>query len=541
MLIKELYDWIKTDVDTRDALEVTIRPLEYVCRVRNFPYYQNNLSPRMSGKKFQIKGLKSTALDGEISSFNYTDYKWQLWLKWRNREYIDRLAIEKYDCTADMPEEERQSLTKKVFPYELGYYEGASRKEVYKEVKISTSYTSFKEQLEQDMLWLAVYSEELSIDNILIPLEWCEELYEDAYANLKQWYKCDGYDSRFKGHRWERPVLAGSRYSPHFQDKYFMRCAECGELFHKNQLKEYMGKMYCFDCLDKMGVRWCQSCDSPIDEDSLYISYCKSCGDEKVRYTNNKTYISDYHGFDAFRKHFLRNEQDIDKKYYLGCEIEADGYGCPDEDNGREDELLELRSIPFLADIQSDGSLEDGFECILHPCTHGYLKQNIKRIVQPLAWDWNDSDCSEGGMHIHVSKLHTNQEQLTRLDFFMHLHKRKITNIAERESTEWASLNNKCVEDNSWSDFGLNAEGRYEALNFRNSKTVEFRIFNFPQTVNQAHRFVDFAHSLMCFHENTTKDLFFSSVDTWELYKFYVNEHKDKYDSLVKHNLINYN
>lgn len=177
---------------------------------------------------------------------------------------------------------------------------------------------------------------------------------------------------------------------------------------------------------------------------------------------------------------------------------------------------------------------------ITHPCTHGYHKKYLSAIVKEMLWHWNDDDYSDScGVHIHVGREQLDEEIFRRIDYFMHKHKTGVTRLANRTSSRWARFA-KDIDSTDWESFGMQHEERYEAMNFRNEHTVEFRIFAQPYNSSQMMTYIDFVDAVCMFNKLTTKKLLVDSSPhtSWKLFQFFVNEHKNKYNYLCKHDSI---
>lgn len=173
---------------------------------------------------------------------------------------------------------------------------------------------------------------------------------------------------------------------------------------------------------------------------------------------------------------------------YFGIELEVD--------DGGEDEFNagEIRNI--LGDVvyfKHDGSLEDGFEIVSHPCTidvHMYevrWEEALKKLDQ---MGYTSHDCGTCGLHVHVSRdaFGTSQnEQEVNIGKTIFLFEKFWDNFVEfsrrkrSQVEEWADRYFYDGEFYTHSPQDLydrcSYGDRYHAINLQNDATVEFRIF----------------------------------------------------------------
>ena len=356
-----------------------------------------------------------------------------------------------------------------------------------------------------------------------LPLEWFEETYEYCYENVHQYWVCDGSRELVDGHRWEAPLINGHRYCQSHLDRYFVHCVETGTYDDRREMVETPRGWMTRLAVETSEFRTCSSCGC-LAHDSLYISLCKMCGDQQQYHADNRDYSSEYHSCYHWKKHALPDE-DEDVVLY-GCEIEVDNGACDDTFD-----LEQIRSHDLVADIQSDGSLEQGFEVITHPASHGYLKVHLGAVVQDsMAY----MDCEyehKAGFHVHVGRSHLSGDACKRIDYFVHRYREEVTELAWRESDEWAGFSKDIY--GRFDDFGRSGS-RYEAINFNNSRTIEFRIFAPPPTKGRADLYLDFVRSVVEYCRLTT-NYHVQEENAWRDYVKYVKANSHIYDVLVKH------
>ncbi len=359
-----------------------------------------------------------------------------------------------------------------------------------------------------------------------LPLEWFEETYEYCYENVSQYWICDGSRDIVAGHRWEAPLINGHRYCQDHLDRYFVHCVESGEYDDSREMVKTPRGWMTRLAVQTSEFRTCNSCGN-LAHESLYISLCNSCGDQQQYDADNRSYSSEYHSCYHWKKHIL-DDEDEDVVLY-GCEIEVD--------NGQREDSLDLediRSHDLVADIQSDGSLEQGFEVITHPSSHGYLKVHLGDVVQD-SMEYMDCEYEhKAGFHVHVGRSHLSGDACKRLDYFVHRYREEVTQLAYRDSDEWAGFN-KDINDRF--DLFGKSNSRYEAINFNNDRTIEFRMFAPPPTKGRVDMYLDFVKSVVEYCRLTT-NYHVQEENAWRDYVKYVKANRHTYDVLIKHRLF---
>lgn len=259
----------------------------------------------------------------------------------------------------------------------------------------------------------------------------------------------------------------------------------------------------------------CESCDEWFDlehegcesDDGYYL--CDSCADD-YRLENGSVYYKD----SGYIQEYHPN---IDLHFYgegpkfLGCEYEVQGGGC----NSNIAESIFGDYKEFYC--SRDGSLEEGFEAITHPCSPSHMLSNIdwEEITKRLSR--NDYDDEEGaGFHIHISREHfKSQSHIGKLIRFFSDNYQELVNFGNRTwgtANKWAGPTDY-DEDDKFIDIYSNAKGeRYSAVNVWPSATVEIRLFGCtyrPEVIRSYIQFVDIITDLA---NGFYKDMTFENV-----------------------------
>lgn len=249
-----------------------------------------------------------------------------------------------------------------------------------------------------------------------------------------------------------------------YRDNHYYCCESCGEWFDL----EHEG------CESDDGYYLCDSCadDYRLENGSVYY---KDSG-----------YIQEYHP--DIDLHFYGNGPK-----YLGCEYEVQGGGCCS--HIAENIFGDYREFY----CSRDGSLDEGFEAITHPCSPSHMLSNIdwETIVDKL--DKNGYNDTEGaGFHIHISREHfKSQSHIGKLIRFFSDNYQELVNFGNRTwdtANKWAEPTDY-DKDDKFIDIYSNAKGeRYSAVNVWPSETVEIRLFGCtyrPEVIRSYIQFVD--------------------------------------------------
>lgn len=300
----------------------------------------------------------------------------------------------------------------------------------------------------------------------------------------------------------------------HCCDNYYMWSDVMEQYIHEDEVV-YVGDEVMTDAYRDNHYYCCESCGEWFDleregcesDDGYYL--CDSCADDYSLengsvYYKDSGYIQEYH-------------PNIDLHFYgegpkfLGCEYEVQGGGC----NSNIAESIFGDYKEFYC--SRDGSLEEGFEAITHPCSPSHMLSNIdwEEITKRLGR--NDYDDEEGaGFHIHISREHfKSQSHIGKLIRFFSDNYQELVNFGNRTwdtANKWAEPTDY-DEDDKFIDIYSNAKGeRYSAVNVWPSETVEIRLFGCtyrPEVIRSYIQFVDVITDLA---NGFYKDMTFENV-----------------------------
>jgi len=264
----------------------------------------------------------------------------------------------------------------------------------------------------------------------------------------------------------------------------FFECEDCHLWFMQNEATEcYHQYLVCGDCVDQ--YRYCSGRDTYVKE-SDFDSYA----------------INSYHSSKRLLGHIPSLFDQRKPRVLLGLELEIE----IDRNKSKHDLARHLLQNvgnfegERYALCEDDRSIRHGFEMVTAYTgldVHAQQLQFFKKIFKG-AKSHQTTTC---GLHVHICKADMTTLHGAKMILFINdqANKALIKAVARRDNSSFASLKNK-KQDKSWlknslgkyDAFGnvnsrrvsdkftqlkrLNSD-RYEALNFQNDKTIEFRLF----------------------------------------------------------------
>ena len=338
----------------------------------------------------------------------------------------------------------------------------------------------------------------------------------------------------------ELEVYGEFHLCPECRDEHLKQCSDCGEYFIDNE-NDYVidreGNIYCESCRENLS--YCEHCEEFSSEDDFvhivdldeywcdscaenHAYHCDSCGDWTSENCGDSDttlcqgcfeadyYICDdcgelVHNSDAMSDddgtycrscyesnhsndihnysyepylNFLSSDKDDEKCLaYLGFELEAGGV-TSSERNDIADEISDGEDTFYL---KEDGSIpEYGFELVSHPITLKRHKEldwaGVLRQMSNGGMKSHDLGAESCGLHVHVSRNYLSSYKWLLIDWFISKYQSQFELIARRKETHWARFkksNGLPVKD----VYGKSSGTRYQAVNFENANTVEFRLF----------------------------------------------------------------
>ena len=268
-------------------------------------------------------------------------------------------------------------------------------------------------------------------------------------------------------------------------------CDDCGEYFQGDDMQSDSDHSICPDCYED---RWgrCADCDHLYHIDDLYYAdtgpYCEECyrEEEDDDEGDSSHSITSYHTHVYWVQHASLAEP-ANNKLYLGFELESGGLSSEcDADDAAEQAMNDCDN---LAVCQHDSSIPDyGFELISHPCTLRYHKQAPwkQTFSNMISAGLRSHDISNCGLHVHVTRDFLDEDHWSIVNWFVAKYRNRFEVLARRRNVHFAVFK-EYKDPRSYPDEGSlckensiyktdRPSGHYDAVNFSNSSTVEFRM-----------------------------------------------------------------
>jgi hypothetical protein len=192
---------------------------------------------------------------------------------------------------------------------------------------------------------------------------------------------------------------------------------------------------------------------------------------------------------------------------------------CRDERAGFLLESLRNYEHHDYALCENDGSLNNGFEVVtaytgldVHAEQLAFFKSGLRGAIS------HDSD--NCGLHVHICKADMSTLHGAKMILFINdqANQKLIKAIARRDDSSYAKFKNK-QGDRDWLKSAVGCEtkrsqlrnlnhDRYEALNFKNDKTIEFRLFKGSLVYETIMSCLEFTYATWFFtRESSTKNM----------------------------------
>ena len=177
-----------------------------------------------------------------------------------------------------------------------------------------------------------------------------------------------------------------------------------------------------------------------------------------------------------------------DGPLYLGVELEVDEAG---KDNINAVQALRaFNQENVYGYVKSDGSLNDGFELVTHPCTLETHLQQVpwRETLEALrGMGYRSHAPGTCGLHVHVSRkalgkdVYEQEETIAKLLYIFERFWQEILRFSRRTESQinhWAArYGYKDRGEEILKEAKHGANGRYACINLTNTDTIEFRVF----------------------------------------------------------------
>ena len=239
----------------------------------------------------------------------------------------------------------------------------------------------------------------------------------------------------------------------------------------------------------------CERCGAIVHEDNSDYGLCYECvedatwtediEDSYLRVWNPKPRFFDF----GMEKREKMNEREPADKPYLGLEVELDGAGFE-----YVPEIYEEFPEAFIW-FKRDGSLSNGVEICTHPASLEFHKSVTgkawKRVFRSSYIEKYDLTESNAGIHIHIGrrfyKEDCNMEEIEKIAILLvHTYWEDLKKLSRRSGFHWCrgfgkeeKIEKKICEKEKARELLKEAKkSRYHAVNLKNERTIEIRLFN---------------------------------------------------------------
>ncbi len=362
-------------------------------------------------------------------------------------------------------------------------------------------------------------------------IDYAGDIYcESCSENLSYCEKCNEYhnsDDFVKIENIDEYWCAGCAES------HAYRCSDCGDWVSDNYGDDTT--YLCQLCYENSYFR-CDDCDEIYHIDDMYSTdfgcYCEYCYNENHAHND---LIHDY-SYTPDLNFQSSNNETAKVLPYLGFELESGGLSSSYDCNNIAEKITENNDDIFY--LKEDGSIPNyGFELVSHPITlkrHKELDwQNILVTMSNNGLKSHGLGEESCGLHVHVSRNFLTPYKWILLDWLVSKYQDKFELLARRQENHWAKFKKNSNE--SVKDTYGKSSCRYQAVNFCNYHTVEFRLFRgtlkystFMATLELVDALVHWAKQFSINNIMQTKDAF---VD----FQKYVLTHQNLYNNLIEY------
>lgn len=303
-------------------------------------------------------------------------------------------------------------------------------------------------------------------------------------------------------------------------------CYDCGTILHENVMIYQGRRPYCETCFSDNFFN-CESCgeDWPHSEHAQ-DGMCNGCYQDE--YGSGPIMQYDYKP----DLNFVPNIGGAPKRglLYLGVELETERGGSVQGTAEMAGNLLDTGGRKKFF-CKYDGSLDDGFEIVTHPMI---LKEHKKAswgvmLRQLRAAGYRSHNGGSCGLHVHVNRTFFTQVEIVKLGLFLYSNLGHLEALARRGPEEYTKtpvkLKNAHITDSN---------DRYEAINFTNSATVEFRMFR--GTLKQSSFFATLELvDAICRYVKTLSIERAKADDKWPLFVQWLASNPKKYAIILEY------
>lgn len=333
------------------------------------------------------------------------------------------------------------------------------------------------------------------------------------------YHQCCGCHKWFHGNNCVWIDQEDKMYCEECADEHYPHCHECGDRELRSEMRRINGYLVCESC---RADHWytCNSCEEWVHADDIMSNdhgiYCSSCFENE----EHSDYIREYGKTKVVRFYG-------DGPLYLGVELEIDGKSG---DRDVAEKIVDDWSSKV--ECKEDGSLHEhstgGIEIVTQPCSLKYHKEsfNWEELLELCRdYGWRSHDTKTCGLHVHVTKSALSSCDQIKLAAFIHLNKERHEIFGRRKSGDYYKY--KKVKGNIRDE--LYSSDRRCAVNYTNSRTVEFRFFKGTLKLSTLFATLEYCACLCEFVKKEPIPLFLSPSKCWKKFCDFAAEKEYKY------------
>jgi len=284
-------------------------------------------------------------------------------------------------------------------------------------------------------------------------------------------------------------------------------CSDCGDHWRGEAHQSDCGGTYCRGCYYER-FSHCALCESECSSDSMVEGedgyLCESCGErmEEEREENSLLHSSSYTPCPRFHGSWGSTSGPDEGVRYFGIELETE---YPERASNTEKAVSKVVTDESLWYAKSDGSLNNGVEFVSHPGTLDFWRKTGFPWASGLVnAGFRSHDTTTCGIHIHVSRNALSETEWLRVAKLFRDSNALVTRAARRASSYYAQnvqgeTTGKLRRKIRRTDTNIS---RYQAINFLNEETVEFRIFKGTLLPSSIQGYVEFVNAVCTFAQN---------------------------------------
>lgn len=290
----------------------------------------------------------------------------------------------------------------------------------------------------------------------------------------------------------EEVIIENNNYCPGCAENY-EDCYHCENTIHTNNMSTINGNYVCEDC-ENEHYDTCQGCRDLLSRDNINDDgFCNNCYQEE-----ESNYIHSYE-YKPYVKFY-------GKGLFLGIELEIDK---GDNKDDLAQELIDIGDEKIY--LKEDASLNDGLEIVSHPMDMAHHREfSWQQILKKCSdFGFKSHNTTTCGLHVHINNNFLTEVEKIKLAIFINTNKPSIEKIARRQAGHYAQF--KLLKKGKLKEDACYSASRYQAINWNNLHTIEFRFFRGTLKYETFIASLEFIDALIHFIKETTVSQIYTS------------------------------